>query len=105
MLKIIIRRDWVHGLGISIFTVGHQINEQWVYDSPQRVQIKEGEIVERPSLRINSRDCDAFVAALKEAIRDYEGGTPDFSQGELKATKYHLEDLRRLLKIGTEAKR
>ena len=98
MIKIRLQKDWQFGLGIAIFGVGHQYNEQWVFERPKRVQIKEGEMVEQPSLYIDPGDVDLFIAALKDAIREYEGSTPDFSQGELKATKYHLEDLRSILR-------
>ena len=75
------------------------MNEQVIYDLPKRVTFEEGHIVDRPSLSVNFHDADEFIRELKEAIRQYEGSTPDYFTGELKATKYHLEDLRKLLKV------
>ena len=99
MLKIIIRKDWVGNLAFSFFTTGHQVNEQWVFprEHSRRVTLTEGEIAKEPTFTVPTADANEFMLALKEAIRDYEGSTPDFSQGELKATKYHLEDLRQIV--------
>jgi hypothetical protein len=106
MLKIFIKKDWSGGLGFSFFTVGHKINEQWIYRDQIRIGLNEGEITKQPTFFIDSINANEFMLALKEAIREYEGSTPDFAQGELKATKYHLEDMRKIVDgyIGLENK-
>lgn len=95
MIKATINKDYFGQVAVSIFSTGHAINEMYIFRRPEIKAIKEGEIVNEPSLLIS----EETLVALKEAIRIYEGNTPDFSQGQLKATQYHLEDLRKLLKI------
>lgn len=97
MFKILIKKDWTGGLGFSFFTVGYAINEQVVYRDKVRIALKEGEIATQPTFFIDGNMAGEFMLALKEAIREYEGSTPDFAQGELKATKAHLEDMRQLV--------
>ena len=97
MIRILIRKDYIGNLAFSFFTTGIMINEQWVFPPAQRIALKEGEIAKEPTFTISNITANEFMLALKEAIREYEGNTPDFSQGELKATKYHLEDMRQLL--------
>ncbi len=97
-MKVRITRDYIGGLAFAIFGTGNKINEQLIFGPTQRKVIEEGAIIE-PSFRMDWVSADEFMYALKEAIREYEGSTPDFSQGELKATKYHLEDMRRLMKL------
>ena len=99
-MKIRFMKDFMGGLSVCIATTGGRYNELLVFGAPKRVFIPEGGAVEEPSFFIPWHQSEEFISALKEAIREYEGSTPDFSQGELKATKYHLEDLRKLLKIG-----
>ena len=99
MLKIRFdKHDWYGCLAVQIFSVGNQINSHYKFGTPKREDVEEGQLLGEPSLKIYGNP-DEIVRALKEAIRDYEGSTPDFAQGELIATKYHLEDLRILLKI------
>jgi hypothetical protein len=98
-LRVRINKDYIGNISFAIFSTGHTVNEQWIFGRPTRRVLEEGAIVLEPSFQIDWGNANEFMLALKEAIRIYEGSTPDFSQGELKATKYHLEDLRRLLKI------
>lgn len=97
MLKVLIKKDWSGGLGFSFFSVGNVINEQLVFRDRQRIVLKEGEMANVPTFFIDGESAGQFMYALKEAIREYEGNTPDFAQGELKATKAHLEDMRKLV--------
>lgn len=97
MLTILIKKDWVGNIGFSIFTYGHQINEQWLFGPAQRIRLAEGQMASEPTFSVPNISANEFMLALKEAIRAYEGNTPDFAQGELKATKAHLEDMRKLV--------
>jgi hypothetical protein len=97
MFKIRIHEDRIGNLGFTFFSVGHQFNEVWEFPPMVRRVVKEGEIIGDPSFSVPNNFANEFMLALKEAIREYEGSTPDFSQGELKATKYHLEDMRNLI--------
>lgn len=84
-------------IGFSVFTYGHQINEQWLFGPAQRIKLEEGQMASEPTFSVPNISADEFMRALKEAIREYEGSTPDFAQGELKATKAHLEDMRKIV--------
>lgn len=97
MFKILIKKDWTGGLGFSFFSVGHTINEQIIYRDKTRVALEEGTMADTPTFFIDRTMSEEFMRALKDAIREFEGNTPDFSQGELKATKYHLEDMRKIV--------
>jgi len=97
MFTIMIKKDWVGNLAISFFSVGNKINEQWIFPPAKRKILSEGEMAPEPTFIVPNIQASEFMLALKEAIRQFEGSTPDFSQGELKATKYHLEDMRQLL--------
>lgn len=99
MLTILIKKDWLGNIGFSVFTLGNQINEQWLFKPAQRIRLAEGEMANEPTFIVPNISANEFMLALKEAIRAYEGNTPDFAQGELKATKYHLEDCRKLLTL------
>lgn len=59
-------------------------------------EIPEGSFFKEPTLRIDWYDSKDFMAALKEAL-DGEKLPPSAVEGELKATKYHLEDMRKIL--------
>jgi len=59
-------------------------------------EIPEGSFFKAPTLRINWHDSKDFMAALKEAL-DGEKLPPSALEGELKATKYHLEDMRKIV--------
>lgn len=59
-------------------------------------EIPEGAFFKAPTLRINWHDSKDFMAALKEAL-DGEKLPPSAVEGELKATKVHLEDMRKLV--------
>ena len=96
MLKSRIQKDFLGNLEFTFFSAGNQLNEQIVFDV-NRVFLKEGDRSERPSFSIPYYNANEFMLALKEAIREYEGNTPDFAQGELKATKAHLEDMRKIV--------
>lgn len=60
----------------------------------EMIEIKEGEMVYPPTITIPGRAWDGLAAALR-------GITPQIDKkevdAELKATKYHLEDLRKLV--------
>jgi len=96
-LRIIISKDYVGNLAFSIFFFCYAKNEHLVFPPAKRIVLKEGEMATEPSFVISNNSANEFMLALKDAIRSYEGNTPDFAQGELKATKYHLEDMRKLV--------
>jgi hypothetical protein len=102
MFKIYIRKDHVGNLAFSMFTYGHQINEQWLFGPATRISVPEGEMAKEPTFLVPNIMSSEFMLALKDAIREFEGSTPDFSQGELKATKSHLEDMRKLVFEGLQ---
>lgn len=58
-------------------------------------ELPEGGFFKEPTLRINWYDAKDFKAAFKEAL-DGEKLPPSAVEGELKATKYHLEDMRKM---------
>lgn len=97
MLKATIKKGFMGELEFSFFSVGNTVNEQIIFDVEKRVFLKDGERAERPSFSIPYYNTNEFMLALKEAIREFEGNTPDFAQGELKATKYHLDDMRKIV--------
>ena len=98
-LRVFIKKGFMGELAFTIFSVGNTYNEQLIFGKPMRKEYKGGDLILEPTFIIDTHQSSEFMYALKDAIRIFEGSTPDFSQGELKATKYHLEDLRRLLKI------
>jgi len=97
MIKVLIKKDWIGNLGFSVFTFGNRYNEQWLFGPAERIKLPEGGMAEEPTFSIPNISASEFMFALKEAVREFEGNTPDLSQGELKATKYHLEDMRKIV--------
>jgi len=97
MLKVLIKKDCMGNLGFSIFTYGNRYNEQWIFAPAEKMTLPEGGMAKEPTFSVPNISASEFMLALKEAIREFEGNTPDFAQGELKATKYHLEDMRRVV--------
>jgi hypothetical protein len=59
-------------------------------------EVPEGAFFKAPTLRINWHDSKDFMAAIKEAL-DGEKLPASAVEGELKATKVHLEDMRKLV--------
>lgn len=98
MLKIDIRTDYFGNLQFTIFGVGHAINEQIVFRQ-ERILFKEGESPKEPSFTVPNISAPEFMSALKQAISEFDGWTDDHMLGELKATKYHLEDMRKIAKL------
>lgn len=59
-------------------------------------EVPNGAFFKEPTLRIDWFDSKDFMAALKEAL-DGEKLPASAVEGELKATKVHLEDMRKLV--------
>jgi hypothetical protein len=59
-------------------------------------EIPEGTMFREPTFSFNYMDSKDFLAALKEML-DGEKLPPSAVEGELKATKVHLEDMRKLV--------
>jgi len=59
-------------------------------------EVPEGSFFKAPTLKINWHESKDFMAALKEAL-DGEKLPASAVEGELKATKVHLEDMRKLV--------
>jgi hypothetical protein len=59
-------------------------------------EIPEGSFFKEPTLAIDWYHANDFKEALKEAL-DGEKLPPSAVEGELKATKVHLEDMRKLV--------
>ena len=51
----------------------------------------------KPTLELHDRDAIPFLDALKEALNGHQGIKADVIEGELKATKEHLRDMRLLV--------
>lgn len=58
-------------------------------------EVPMGSFYDSPTFRINWHDSKDFKAALKESL-DGEKLPLSAVEGELKATKYHLEDMRQI---------
>lgn len=67
------------------------------------VEMGDEKILHEPSLKINRtfNEDTKFLQALSDALSKtgYKPKDVEENAGELKAAKYHLEDLRKLLKI------
>lgn len=59
-------------------------------------EIEEGMLIE-PTMKISGEFDREFIEAFRDGINEVYGEQAQTS--ELKATKYHLEDLRKLLKL------
>lgn len=59
-------------------------------------EVKEGLELQNPTLRINRRIWEGLAQALRGITPQVDKKEVD---AELKATKYHLEDMRKLMKI------
>ncbi len=64
-------------------------------------EVPRGSYFKEPTLEIDWYHAKDFMAALKEAL-DGEKLPLSAVEGELKATKYHLEDMRKLAKLEAE---
>ena len=59
-------------------------------------EVPEGSMFREPTFAFNYVDSKDFLAALKEML-DQEKLPEGRLEGELKATKFHLEDMRKLV--------
>lgn len=59
-------------------------------------EVKEGAFFKEPTIEISWHHSKDFLRALKQAL-DEEKLPEGKVEGELKATKYHLEDIKQLL--------
>ena len=66
-----------------------------------RVPIEEHSEIPGPTIKLNQDDAIALYKKLNEffSARGVRNKEESFTAGDLRATKYHLEDLRMLLKI------
>ena len=64
---------------------------------------EEGRILE-PALRLPNLEAPDLLAALKTAVERVVPVTDAHLKGQLEATKYHLEDLRSLLRLDSVTK-
>ena len=101
MIKISIRRSWDFS-GIEIVFWEERNGKIYAVKPMELIfeEYPEG-TVEKPSLRIPHFIADEFLKSLAEVL-DGEGIKTDKDakiQGTLEATRYHLEDLRKMLKI------
>ena len=83
---------------VHIIITKHEGNKVYAAKEVNLVfeELPEGSFFKEPTLRIGWYSANDFKAALKEAL-DAEKLPPSAVEGELKATKYHLEDLRRIV--------
>ena len=63
--------------------------------------IELGAMVTEPTLRLNGGLADSFLKAMANGLDEYGIKTDQDAklQGTLEATRYHLSDLRKILKI------
>lgn len=101
--KVYINEDF-RGLGTDIWFVMEHGDTTWIA-KPMELDFEEekqpGEIRD-PSLRLGYRQSKEFLTAIAKSLHGH-GIRPDeesINEGKLKATTYHLEDLRKLLKLG-----
>jgi hypothetical protein len=91
---------------LDIYFVMEQGDRTWIA-KPMELDFeeeKEGHVIHDPSLRLGHRQSKEFLAAISKALHGH-GIRPDeesINEGKLKATTYHLEDLRKLLKLKRE---
>ena len=100
MLEVKIHSDLSNGLQILFYT--ERNGKQFIvkHIEMELEEIKHGEAI-RPTFEIPYLDAESFLKSLAEAL-DERGVKTDSDakiEGTLGATKYHLEDLRHLLKL------
>ncbi len=88
----------------EVYIVEENVNGKLYVAEPMELKFKElnnGESVAKPSIRISrfSGKETNFLQALSDALAKagYEPKTVEENKGELKATKIHLEDMRKLV--------
>jgi len=82
--------------GLSIWIILREGDRRYFVEPLELVfkEIEQGRRLDRPSLSIDERYAGPFMEALKRAVEQVDMGPVE---GELKATKYHLEDMRKLI--------
>lgn len=101
-MKVKIYREEMFG-GISMVFYEDRLNGKRFIAKPVDLEFEEyNDGAEyRPTLRLNSSISNEFLQQLAEEL-DSKGVKTDKDakiEGTLNATKYHLEDLRKLLKL------
>ena len=100
MLKVLIKQSW-EGMGVDVLI--YEKSEDggkmrvWEFGTPTIKEVENG-FVKTPSFYINNGD--EFLTALAVALDKKGVKLPErsFAEGELVATKLHLEDMRAIVK-------
>lgn len=108
MLEVKINRNLITG-GIDIYLYENRADGKFAIGLPAQLKFKiieEEELatIAEPTLRLNGYWGKQFLEAFAETL-DNEGIKTNKDEkiiGTLEATKYHLEDLRQLLKLETK---
>lgn len=100
-IKTHIERNFAED-SLSIYFINERDGGRYLVKPVQLVfkKIEEGELIE-PSIKLGSSLAQPFLQSIAEAL-DKNGVKTDNDAkiaGTLEATRYHLEDLRKLLKV------
>jgi len=103
--KILIDRNPEYHWGVDIRIALFREGQLYVAEPIQFI-FNRHELGKRvkPTLELDDRDAIPFIEALKEALNGHQEIKADVIEGELKATKEHLRDLKILLwkKVGLD---
>ena len=96
--KILIDKKPEYHFGVDIRIALFRDGQLYIAE-PIQLQFKKHEHGERigPTLELDDYQGTQFLDALKEALNDHQGIKADVIEGELKATKEHLKDMRLLV--------
>ena len=103
-------RDFMGGIGISFIDRAANVRSVEHYDPAaekwKRVPVEEHTELPGPTIKLDLDDAHALYQKLHDffSARGVRNKDESFVAGDLKATKYHLEDLRTLLAITREGK-
>lgn len=95
------KQGW--GLSTSLLFVERRNGKTYIAKPVELIfeEAKEDDYIEQPTMRLSNLYSEQLFKALAEALDQHGTKTDnDFKiHGLLEATKYHLSDLRRLLKL------
>ncbi len=101
MMKVQIRQGW-NDMGLEII-FWEELNGKLYVVEPMEMKLTESPMgfVEKPSLQISGPMAQQFLKSFAECLDQADIKTDKDAriQGMLEATRFHLEDLRTLLKL------
>ncbi len=98
-MKITIKRDF-RSLTAQVYIYWENNgNIEVLLPDMKTVQTLDKHVAQEPTFSIPNGD--EFIVAMQKALEDYgyKGNGESKNEGKLESTKYHLEDLRQLLKL------